>query len=96
MVLHQDIDLFDEFLKYLFTRGRPGVEGDAELAGIEIGKKAASLDARSVSGKGFSSPGFVPQTRRLDLDYLGAEFRQELGAIGSRNKIPEFQHPDIG
>ena len=63
-----------------------GIEGDAELVGIEIEEEAAFLWMGQVLGEGASHAGLVAGRRMLDLDDLRSHVAQELGAVRPGNE----------
>lgn len=75
--------------------GAVDVEGHPALVGVQEREQAASLGVRLVAGERTPVPGPVAGPGALDLDHVGAEVGEELGAVGSGDEVPELNDPDV-
>ena len=70
------------------------VEGDALLAGVQVREEQALLRVGLVVVERGHPASRVPREGPLDLDDVGAEVREKLGAVGPRDVVREVQDFD--
>jgi len=78
--------------KDLLPCGVFDVQGDPQLVSIEIKEKPASFRVRAIVEERCPFSGLIANRRLFDLDYLGTEVGQQLGAIRPGYQLTIFEH----
>jgi hypothetical protein len=94
VVLDQHVGPLDEAKHLLASARRANVQGDAALVRVEEVEQAALLGVRLVVREGAPAPGDVSVLGHLDLDDVGPVVGEQLGAVGRRDHLTEFEDPD--
>jgi hypothetical protein len=94
VVLDQHVGPLDEAKQLLASTRRPQIQGDAALVGVEEVEETALLGMRLVVGERAPLSGGVSVFGRLDLDDVGTVVGEQLGAVGRRDHLTEFQDLD--
>jgi hypothetical protein len=89
---HQHVYRTGQPSEDLPTCGKPRIESDAELVGVEEQKQAALFRMRNIAGEWRQPPGVVPLPRNLDVNDLGSQVGHELGAVRSADAAAVLQH----
>src|SRR5262249_15322279 len=90
-VLDDDVGALDHLEKELLAFGLLQIDGDAALVGVEH-EEEHRVEARNF---GAIAPRLLA-ARRLDLDHVGPEPAQELGAGGAGLELREVEDPHAG
>ena len=90
VVLDQDVGLADQVQHQLPGAGCAQVDADVALAGVLLVEKAgyATLHPPPITGD--------VALRRLDLDHVGAQVREQAPGEGTGQDAGEIQHPQPG
>ena len=91
VVLDDDVALGGQVLGELQSRGCFEVDDDAFLAAVDRKEVVALAVAHRRE-----AASFVADTRRLDLDYLGAQIGQRQARGGPRQHPGEIEHAHAG
>jgi hypothetical protein len=94
VVFDQHVGVLDQAQQQLPPAGRGHIQSDATFVGVEKVEETALLEMRPVLGERTPVPGEVSVFGRLDLDDVGPVVAEQLGTVGCRDPLTEFDDPD--
>ena len=94
--MHDHIDAGDQLAQHILAGRIVQVQGNAALPGVEVQEQAAALGMGFITRERATTPGRVADARRLHLDDLSPERRQQLAAVGARDQGGNLQNAEVG
>ena len=94
--LNQDVGVLRQLLQRLHSLGGLEIDCNASFVGVQEQKDAALLRVRNVLREWAEGSCVVTRPWLLHLNHVGAEVRQQLGAVRTGNAVGQVYYSKAG
>ena len=94
--LHEHVTPLGQPQEQAASLGGPGIERDPSLVRVQVQEESTPLGMGNPLREGTGPAAPIAAGRGLDLDHVGPEIAEHLGAMGSGHPLRVLEHPHAG